>query len=77
MPTRPFRSKALNIAVGLFLPTGIFFYFRMLRFRFRLYKDLQHIMRINEKLIPRVIELGELQNEMGIINADEAGTSDA
>jgi lipopolysaccharide export system permease protein len=64
--TRPFQRKWLNIITGLFLPTGIFFYIRMLRFRFRLYKDLQHICRINEKLIPRVINLGDLQNEMSI-----------
>jgi lipopolysaccharide export system permease protein len=64
--TRPFQRKWLNIVTGLFLPTGIFFYIRMLRFRFRLYKDLQHIRRINEKLIPRVINLGDLQKEMSI-----------
>jgi len=61
--TRPFERKWLNIATGLFLPTGIFFYFRMLRYRFRLYKDLQHIIRINKKLIPRIIELGDIQKE--------------
>ena len=44
--TRPFRRKWLNIITGLFLPTGIIFYVRMIRFRFRLYKDLQHILRI-------------------------------
>jgi lipopolysaccharide export system permease protein len=62
--TRPFRRKWLNVLIGIFLPTGIFFYFRMMRFRFRLYRDLQHIMAINAKLIPRVIELGNLQKEM-------------
>ncbi len=61
--TRPFQRKWLNVITGLFLPTGIFFYFRMLRFRIRLYRDLQHILRINEKLIPRVIDLGDLQSE--------------
>ena len=65
--TRPFQRKWLNIITGLFLPTGIFFYFRMLRFRFRLYKDLQHIQRINKKLIPRVIEIGDVQKEMNPI----------
>lgn len=59
--TRPFLRKWLNILAGLFLPTGIFFYFRMLRFRFRLYKDLQNVIRTNEALIPRAIELGGLQ----------------
>ncbi len=61
--TRPFQRKWLNILTGLFLPTGIFFYIRMIRFRIRLYRDLQHIQRINQKLIPRVINLGDLQKE--------------
>ncbi len=60
--TRPFGRKWLNVVTGLFLPTGIFFYFRMIRFRFRLYKDLQHIQRTNERIMPRVVELGELQD---------------
>ena len=64
--TRPFNRKWLNAVTGLFLPTGIFFYFRMIRFRVRLYRDLQNILRINEKLIPRVIDLGDLQAEGGI-----------
>ena len=49
--TRPFRRKWLNAVTGLFLPTGVFFYFRMLRFRLRLYRDLQSILRTNGKLI--------------------------
>jgi lipopolysaccharide export system permease protein len=56
--TRPFRNKWLNVITGIFLPTGIFFYFRMIRFRIRLYRDLQTILRVNKKLIPRVIQLG-------------------
>jgi lipopolysaccharide export system permease protein len=55
--TRPFHRKWLNVITGLFLPTGIFFYVRMIRFRFRLYKDLQHIQRTNDKLIARISEL--------------------
>ena len=58
--TRPFHRKWLNVITGLFLPTGIFFYVRMIRFRFRLYKDLQHILRTNDKLIARI---GELYNK--------------
>ena len=61
--TRPFQRKWLNVITGLFLPTGIFFYFRMIRYRFRLYKDLQHIIRINKKLIPRVLEHANLKEE--------------
>jgi len=55
--TRPFHRKWLNVITGLFLPTGVFFYVRMIRFRFRLYKDLQHILRTNDKLIARIGEL--------------------
>ena len=52
--TRPFRRRWLNAVTGLLLPVGVFFYFRMIRFRFRLYKDLQQIQRVNDKLIPLV-----------------------
>ena len=55
--TRPFRRKWLNVLTGIFLPTGVFFYVRMIRFRFRLYKDLQHVLRTNGKLITRIGEL--------------------
>ena len=61
--TRPFERKWLNIITGLFLPTGVFFYFRMIRFRLRLYRDLQTITRVNKKLIPRVMELGDVKTE--------------
>ena len=57
--TRPFQRKWLNVMTGLFLPTGIFFYCRMIRFRFRLYKDLQHILTNNRKLVTRIGELLE------------------
>ena len=68
--TRPFQRKWLNVITGLFLPTGIFFYFRMIRFRIRLYRDLQHIIRVNKKLIPRVIELGNVKEEGSITVID-------
>ena len=51
--TRPFRKKWLNVITGLLLPVGIFFYFRMLRFRFRLYKDLRTIRQTSERVIPQ------------------------
>ena len=56
--TRPFRKKWMNVVTGLLLPVGAFFYFRMLRFRFRLYKDLRTIRLTSEKIIPRAKELG-------------------
>mgnify|MGYP007070349748 FL=1 len=69
--TRPFQRKWLNVITGLFLPTGLFFYFRMIRFRIRLYRDLQHILRINTKLIPRIIELGDVQKEGEVVVIDK------
>jgi lipopolysaccharide export system permease protein len=55
--TRPFRRKWLNIVTGLLLPLGVFFYFRMIRFRLRLYKDLRTIRQTNDRIIPRALEL--------------------
>ena len=49
--TRPFRRKWLNILTGLILPLGIFFYFRMIRFRLRLYKDLRTIRHTSDRII--------------------------
>ena len=49
--TRPFRRKWLNIVSGLILPLGIFFYFRMIRFRLRLYKDLRTVRHTSDRII--------------------------
>ncbi|UKK53483.1 LptF/LptG family permease [Prevotella sp. E2-28] len=61
--TRPFQRKWLNIATGLFLPLGIFFYFRMLRFRLRLYRDLRDISATTNRLIPHALELAKKQKD--------------
>jgi lipopolysaccharide export system permease protein len=53
--TRPFRKKWLNIVTGLCLPLGAFFYFRMIRFRLRLYRDLRTIRQTSDRLIPRAL----------------------
>ena len=52
--TRPFRRKWLNITTGLVLPVGIFFYFRMIRFRLRLYKDLRTIRHTSDRIISHI-----------------------
>jgi len=44
------------VVTGLFLPTGLFFYFRMLRFRFRLYRDLRTLRQASDALIARIEE---------------------
>ena len=61
--TRPFERKWLNIVSGLFLPLGIFFYFRMIRFRIRLYRDLRDISNTSNKIIPHILELADKQKE--------------
>ena len=61
--TRPFERKWLNIISGLFLPLGIFFYFRMIRFRIRLYRDLRDISNTINKLIPHILELADKQKD--------------
>ena len=53
--TRPFRQKWLNIITGLLLPVGLFFYFRMIRFRLRLYRDLHVIRHTNERITEHII----------------------
>ena len=40
--TRPFDHRWLNILSAIIVPAGIFFYFRMWRFRLRLYRDLRN-----------------------------------
>ena len=54
--TRPFRRKWMNIVTGLILPLGIFFYFRMIRFRLRLYRDLRAIRSTTDRVLPRIME---------------------
>jgi lipopolysaccharide export system permease protein len=58
--TRPFNRKWMNIITAIILPLGVFFYLRMWRFRLRLYKDLHDIRQTNNKIIPKVIELGHI-----------------
>jgi lipopolysaccharide export system permease protein len=64
--TRPFRQKWLNIVTGLCLPVGAFFYFRMIRFRLRLYRDLRTIRQTSERILPRVLEYAEAQKKAGL-----------
>ena len=52
--TRPFERKWLNIMAAIILPLGLFFYFRMVRFRFRLYRDLVIIKETHQKITERI-----------------------
>lgn len=46
--TRPFEKRWLNILSVVVLPMGIFFYFRMWKFRLRLHKDLRQVLKVNQ-----------------------------
>ncbi len=59
--TRPFRSRALNIATGVVLPLGAFFYLRMWRFRLRLSRDLKTIRQTNERIVKRIETIKQLR----------------
>ena len=52
---RPFRNYWLNMACGLLVPIGLFFYFRIWAFRIRLNKDMERIIKTNED-IQKIIE---------------------
>ena len=43
--------------VGVLLPLGIFFYIRMVRFRFRLMRDLKAIRAANDAMVARIGEM--------------------
>ncbi|KAA6306618.1 hypothetical protein EZS27_041723, partial [termite gut metagenome] len=47
---QPFRNRWLNMATGVILPIGLFFYFRIWLFGIRLHKDMEQILRTNEEI---------------------------
>ena len=56
--TRPFDHRWLNILSAIIVPAGIFFYFRMWRFRLRLYRDLRTIIACNEAITKEIVNKG-------------------
>lgn len=52
--TRPFERKWMNIAAAIIVPFGAFLYFRMWRFRLRLYRDLYTIRTTNDEIVKRI-----------------------
>ena len=48
---RPFRNSWLNLLCGIIVPVGLFFYFRIMIFRFRLNKDLERIVTTDKEII--------------------------
>lgn len=49
--TSPFDKKWANVAAGLFVPLGFVLWFRIWRFRLRLYRDMRVIVRTSEQLL--------------------------
>lgn len=56
--TRPFERKWMNVVSALIIPAGVFFYFRMWRFRLRLQRDLKQISSTDTMLVERITEMG-------------------
>ena len=44
---RPFHNYWINMAIGIVIPIGLFFYFRIWAFRIRLNKDMERIIALN------------------------------
>lgn len=55
--TRPFEHKWMNITAAVIVPAGLFFYFRMWRFRLRLMKDLKKTVSTNNAVVKRLDEM--------------------
>lgn len=55
--TRPFHNERLNIATGVFLPLGVFFFFRIWRYRLRLWRDIQQIQKHSRFICERIDKL--------------------
>ncbi|WP_337950588.1 LptF/LptG family permease [Prevotella sp.] len=55
--TRPFERKWMNVVAAVIVPVGLFFYFRMWRFRLRLMRDLVQIEDVSGKLANRLDEI--------------------
>ncbi len=51
---RPFGALWMNAATAVLLPAGIFFYVRIVIFRFRLHRDLQTIRQTSENIIAHI-----------------------
>lgn len=59
--TSPFKTHRRNIAAGIFFPLGVFFFFRIWRYRFRLLKDMRQIVQKSD-LIQEQINLITAKN---------------
>lgn len=51
---RPFHSRRLNRTLGIIFPLGAIFYFRIWRYRLRLYRDMQMIQKYGTFICNRI-----------------------
>ncbi|MBQ9559852.1 MAG: LptF/LptG family permease [Bacteroidaceae bacterium] len=61
--TRPFRNARWNMVAGIVFPVGVFFFFRIWRYRLRLLHDMTLIQQTAKNLIERI--------ETKFLNANE------
>ena len=59
--TRPFHNYKWNMVLGIIFPVGIFFYFRIWRYRLRLYKDIQQIKKYSAFISERIKKISEIE----------------
>ncbi len=52
--TRPFERRWMNVLAAIVVPAGLFFYFRMWRFRLRLMRDLRQTVKTNNVIVERI-----------------------
>jgi len=52
--TRPFHKASWNIAAGIIFPIGLFFWFRIWRYRLRLWRDMTIIKEQSNQIINRI-----------------------
>lgn len=58
---RPFHNYKWNMVLGIIFPVGIFFYFRIWRYRLRLYKDIQQIKKYSAFIAERIKKISEIE----------------
>jgi len=61
--TRPFGNARRNIATGIFFPLGLFFFFRIWRYRIRLRRDMSVIQEQAKFIIQRIDKIEQERYE--------------
>lgn len=76
--TAPFKSAKWNKAVGYFFPAGVFFLFRISRFRRRLSRELKVVMNTAKSIAKRCEELsdGQLPKATSDLQTDKGGETE-